>query len=667
MHISDASQLGLVGSSSVLRLAVGTTGMTQLQDLKSLNKSSARIATFAAKLCDGTVEKYTYFQKKSQQEVTAHKFEVTLVGSNPQEYCKGFVKASQEDCEKAAAKFKDGTVWALSKVAFDTYTAGQYISTPVLYRVDLSKSIMTSRDTNSDADKALRASMPPAPVPPTSVGDLTRITTNRSTDLIAVVKEVGNQTRRSKADELIVDVLLVDGTMASSGNLATIDVSVFGASKIDKLKAAVGTPMAFFNLSISCEKRGEKPKLTHYSKDKIAPAPECQKTAELHQKAGDLTSATNTETLTQVWVPKETRDVSGPQTLSCAAFLDYTTETPEANVPDVSQLMFVHIEEPAPEENILSGDRVWLVTQLRDNSGPVSVGIPQRCALELAKVPDKDTFTQKHAAGELNFPLLCHARISRTKREAEAKGGASQPVGTGSASGKIYVNHTLEAVEPVSWDPSSAPNAAYTDVLAILNNCPQNDEGIVFAYLADVQPDPFCGMHISFDDAPGPKGVYAAVLVACNTKSKTDPIGDNGYKVVTASAKDIANPAGNPSAPVGDHTLVGYCNMDTLPGFRLDPPRGKQFRVALVLITKADEEGFHIHKLEYIEQDQVNHAIACMQRLRRLNKQIHPAGTEKRSHNLTLTATGIKKARTLQSVPTNMSLPDDSSDNARRS
>ena len=429
--------------------------MTQLQNLKSLNKSSARVATFAVKLCDGIVEHYTYFQKGSQQQVTANKFEVTLVGRNPQDYCKGFVKASKEDCEKAAAKFKDDTVWALSKVAFDSYTATQYISTPVLYRVDLSKSTMTNRDTKSEEDKALCASMPSAPVPPTSVVDLTRITTNRSTDLIAVVKEVGAHTRKSKTEELIVDILLVDGTMASSGNLATIDVSVFGASKIEKLKAAVGTPMAFFNLSISCEKRGEKPKLTHYSKDKIAPAPECEKTTELRQKAGDLTSATNTESLTQPWVPQGTRDVSGPQTLSCAAFLDYTTETPEANVPDVSQLMFVHIEEPAPQENILSGDRVWFVTPLRDNSGPVSVGIPQRCALELAKVQDKDTFTERHAAGELNFPLLCHARISRTKRE---KGGASQPAGTGSASGKIYVNHTLEEVEPVSWkSPHLAP------------------------------------------------------------------------------------------------------------------------------------------------------------------------------------------------------------------
>ena len=240
MHTSDASQLGVVGSNSVSRLAVRTTGMTDLQDLKSLNKSSGKVATFAAKLCGGVVEQYDYLHKGNQQKVTAHKFEVTLVGRNPQDYCKGFVKASKEDCEKAAAKFKDGTVWALSKVAFDSYTAAQYISTPVLYRVDLSKSTMKSRDTNSEEDKALRASMPPAPVPPTSVVDLTRITTNRSTDLIAVVKEVGAQTRQSRGQELIVDVVLVDGTMASSGNLATIDVSVFGSPKIENLKSSRG-------------------------------------------------------------------------------------------------------------------------------------------------------------------------------------------------------------------------------------------------------------------------------------------------------------------------------------------------------------------------------------------------------------------------------------------
>ena len=104
--------------------------------------------------------------------------------------------------------------------------------------------------------------------------------------------------------------------------------------------------------------------------------------------------------------------------------------------------------------------------------------------------------------------------------------------------------------------------------------------------------------------------------------------------------------------------------MDGLPGFRLDPRRGKMFRVAVVLFTKADEkEGLHIHKLEYIEPEQVNEAVLCMQKLRRLSKGVHTVSTEKRSHSVALGQEGMppcstKKARTLQAVPTEASLPE---------
>ena len=629
--------------------------MTAMQNLKALSKSSARLATFAVRLCDGESETYTFTSKKSGQLTTANKFEVTLVGKNPEEYCKGYVKASKEECNKASEKFKDGTVWALSKVVFDAFTQAQYISTPVQFRVDLNMSTMKIQDDEEDeAQKNLRASMPYSPVPPISVAQLTLITTNMKTDLIAVIKEVSNTTRKSKEkNEQIADIVLVDNTTAKSGKLAAIDVSIFGESKIQQLKSAIGTPMAFFNLSIACDKQDNKPKITHYSTEKIGPAPECPKTAELHQKAAALKAATDTETLTQAWEPNQSRDVTGPQTLSCAAFLDYSTKTPEAAVPAVSQLMWVHIEEPAPGQTILIGDRIWFRTSVRDNGGHVSMGIPQRVALELAKVTDKDMFIEKHTAGELNLPLLCHARVSRTVREEEPKEGASQPVHK-----KMYVNHTLEQVEPVSWDPQSAPNASYTDVLAIMNNCPPSNEGIVFACLQDLQPDPFYGMHVAYGLLPGPKAVYAAVLVASYRKSKRNPIGANAFKVVTPGVKDLANPAGNPSAPVGDHTLVGYCNTDDLPGFVLDPPRGKDSRVALVLISKVDEEGFHIHKLENIEPDEVHNAITCMQRLRKMSKQIHPEGSGKHLINLASVASGLKKARTLRYVPTGGSLPE---------
>ena len=105
--------------------------------------------------------------------------------------------------------------------------------------------------------------------------------------------------------------------------------------------------------------------------------------------------------------------------------------------------------------------------------------------------------------------------------------------------------------------------------------------------------------------------------------------------------------------------------MDNLPGFRLDPPRGKKFRVALALITKVDEEGFHVHKLEYIEAEHVDQAVECMRRLRKLSKSICSNSSEKRSHAVALGApdgpspTKIKKARNLHKVPTDGSLEEE--------
>ena len=301
-----------------------------------------------------------------------------------------------------------------------------------------------------------------------------------------------------------------------------------------------------------------------------------------------------------------------------------------------------------------SGDRLWYRVAVRDVSGSVLMGIPQRCALVLANCSSMDEFTKKHAAGALNMPLLCQARVSRVLR---GKDGASQPV--------TFVNHTLEMVEPVSWHPSSAPNAAFNDVLAILNNCPPHDEGIHFAFLADVQPDPHYGMRLVYDGQEGPRGLYVAVLVASSSKSKTERVGDDGYKVVTTDVKDVANPDGTVDKPIGNHTLVGYCSMDSLPGFRLDPPRGKTFRVALALLSSADEkEGLHIHKLESIEPDQVSQAVLCMQKLRRLSKRVRSVSSEKRSRSVALDSEGrspcdTKKARTLQNAPTEVSLPEE--------
>ena len=95
-------------------------------------------------------------------------------------------------------------------------------------------------------------------MPPRSVADVTRITTTRGTDVIAVLKEVSEERRQTKkSGEDVADITLVDNSNATAGSLATITVNVFGTSKLNTLSGQVGNPMAFFNLSVDCSGQGK--------------------------------------------------------------------------------------------------------------------------------------------------------------------------------------------------------------------------------------------------------------------------------------------------------------------------------------------------------------------------------------------------------------------------
>ena len=44
-----------------------------------------------------------------------------LASLKGESYCLGFLKGSQQQCEKARAEYKDGSLWLLSKVVLDTH------------------------------------------------------------------------------------------------------------------------------------------------------------------------------------------------------------------------------------------------------------------------------------------------------------------------------------------------------------------------------------------------------------------------------------------------------------------------------------------------------------------------------------------------------------------
>ena len=657
--------------------------MAKFVDLGSLNKSSARVAVFAVRLCNGQTTDYEYTNKKTQKVTKAHKFEVHMVGQKPESYCIGYVKDSADAVGKARLKFLNGSVWLLSKVVFDTYAKAEYSGSPVPFRIDLLKSGMKHITPEDEQLKDLHETLPLCPVPPRTVAEVARITSAKSTDLLAIIKSCSKDIRTTKAGESVIDVELIDNTEHTQGKLATVKVSVFGAAKITGLKDKVGEAMVFFNLSVSCT--GGSTSVSHYANELVQPAPQCTKTEALLAQKDRLSTATNTESLTVDWVAGSSRDVSGPQPLSCSAFLDFTCEAPNASMPQVVQLMWLHIEEPDPHATVTesSSGRIWYRASAKDASGSTVLGISQKMALVLANCATKEDFLRKHAAGSLNTPLLVHARISRTIRGEATLGGASQSFRSdtpwtgasqssrgfssqdGASQPVRYVNHNVEALEPVSWDTTSAPNASYGDILGLLNICPAHDDGVLFAFLADMSFDPHYGFRLSYDGIQGPQCAYAAVLIASGERSVTEAIGE-GFKVTTNGIKDIANPgsvgATQPdggAAPIS-YSALGYCSMDDIAGFRLDPPRGKNERVALCLFTKIDDEGLHLHKLEYIEPNQVENAIACMQKLRKLCKQIKTTSQEKRSRSMVFTSPAVKKARKLSAAPTDASLPEES-------
>jgi hypothetical protein len=219
--------------------------------------------------------------------------------------------------------------------------------------------------------------------------------------LIALIEEVNGNARQSKSNQDIIDVVLVGNAETKPDMLATIALSVFGSDKIREIKNPVGEPMAFFNLPVTCKWREDKPPISHYPGKLMKLAPGCEKTTHLRENQGDLYAATDLDQPTSVWHPNEASYVSGPRPLSRAGFLGFATGTPQAVLPDVVQLMWGHIEEPAVEDELLdaSGGRIWYRVALRDVSGSALVGIPQRCAFTLAGCTTKGNATKKHAAG----------------------------------------------------------------------------------------------------------------------------------------------------------------------------------------------------------------------------------------------------------------------------
>ena len=360
-------------------------------NLSALNKQSAKVATFLVKVVRAEMQVYTYLSKRDGSEQKGKRWECYLLGEDPEMYCVGFVRGSDDAMKKAALRFVNGSVWVLSKSVLDTSTNIAYISSPLKMRLDLGKSSLVSPTT------APAKELPAAPMPPRTVAETDAITSARATDLIALVKNV-SETRSTKTRGPVATVVLVDGSCRKgSSDPAAVEVSVFGNDKIELLRTVDASPVVFFNLQVKVA--GLSREINHWENAQVEKAPDSARKLELEGKAEALLDEQNaTEVLTTSAFTHAPRDVSGDQPLSVCAFLDFMSDDASAVVPEVVQIFRARLQEPQASDDIFdasSGKRLWFVATLSDISGSVRVGVPERAALKLSSCGNWAAFQKK--------------------------------------------------------------------------------------------------------------------------------------------------------------------------------------------------------------------------------------------------------------------------------
>ncbi len=147
------------------------------------------------------------------------------------------MKDTATSSQKAAQYFPDGAVWIVTKPALDTYTAANFISTPLPLRIDLAKSSLLQKTEGAEE-------IPRVPAPPRAVVEVARISTNRSTDLMAVLKQVCRK-RSSNTGHDNSDVQLLDGSEIKTEHLAIVTVPFLaGIRLIPKTNTKTSFPPA---------------------------------------------------------------------------------------------------------------------------------------------------------------------------------------------------------------------------------------------------------------------------------------------------------------------------------------------------------------------------------------------------------------------------------------
>ena len=622
--------------------------------LGNLTRASAKTSDFLVRVFNPQSIQYSFKSKKDGRAMERVRFSCILVGVDASHYCEACVKTSAEDVKAALEKFKTGTAWRLSAVCFDAHCQEEFLHTSVRVVVDLKRTRCAPVLQGTEEEKLL----PVAPSPQITISQVAAIRSKRCFDVIAVVREV-SETRTPTGHPPVATVCLVDGTKTSTGKTAEVVLTVWGTHNITLCEQHVGKPLLFLN--VAAKYTGEL-SLTFWTDRLIVPDCKCERVETLKKTAAEAGFAVDRELLTaqsgSTWDPDRADDVLKQEALaSCCACLHLASDDPSVSLPQILQVNGMRLEEPEPGESVVerTGQRVFFTTTARDFTSSCVVGVSESAALSLSGLSTAAEFQEAHASGTLSFPPFANVRIRRRTREVAHDEENGQTSG-----GKTFVNTTVVAAAPFSLQSTQAPNNSYNIVLEILKQCPESHEAMLAVRLSEVSHCPFYNLRVEYSSPEHAGGAsqptrnckVAVALARSTQKSRCSNVA-NGFLVSTSGVKDALVEEDSNTVEVR-----GYCSINNVLEFKMDPPKRTTERVCLLLITGAATDALTVHSVTHIDAGAVDEAKYVLKKMRTLGMRAKYGGSDsiKRMSQWPLTPESAKKCKTLETHPSGESL-----------
>ena len=354
------------------------------------------------------------------------------------------------------------------------------------------------------------------------------------------------------------------------------------------------------------------------------------------------------------WDPDHAFNVlTGKAALSCCACVAMASEDPNATVPHLLQMNGMRFEEPLTGDSVVEskGECIFFTTTARDFSGSCKVFVSQEAALALTGLHTMSEFQQAHEARAISFPTFSNCRVTRCVRHVAAKEGDDTPA-------RVFVDTTVVAASPLQI--LHAPDTSYHVIFEILKRCRVSQDAMLAAHLSEIRPCPFYNMRVEYPPASGGGDVsqlarnchLALALVRTTQKSRCVSTA-GGFLVSTPGVTDASD-----DDQARAVTIHGYCSVDNLLCFKMDPPTNAKHRVCLLLITGCSKDTITVHSVTHIDEGTVTEAQYFINKLRTLGMrtELQQSGEHKRMNAWSMTPDSAKKCRVLEGHPSGESL-----------